>query len=197
AAGSIGLVLSFALCKLFRVAECALLASILRKIGGLFSRKQSAPPLSEAGSAAQARPAAPRQAVATAAQSPTAQPHRSATPAAQPSTSSQVTAPQRVVRSGQPQPAPAIVRGKHARPSQPASSTAAAQPRSLAANETGAILSRAKHAPVAAAYPTHPAASETGAIMRRAKHAAAPAASLDPGETGAILNRARHTHNRH
>lgn len=194
AAGGVGLVLSFALCKLFRVAECALLASIFRKIRGLFSRKQSAPPAGAADPIAQAHPAAPEQPVATAAQSPTAQPHRSAAPAAQPSTSSQATAPQRVVRSGQPQPAPAIVRGKHARPSQPASSTA--QPRPLAASETGAILSRAKHAPVAAAYPTHPAASETGAIMRRAKHAATPAASQDPGETGAILNRARHTHNR-
>ncbi|MEG1512451.1 MAG: murein biosynthesis integral membrane protein MurJ [Raoultibacter sp.] len=171
-AGSVGLSLSFALCKLFRVSEFALLANIFHKIGSMFSRNKSDQPHVEA--------AEPLPAIE---QTAPQQQHRRVV-AEQPAPSKiQDTAP---LRQSQ--------RGKHAARTPDEHNRSGENARMLNADETGAIMGRAKHAPRATTYPTAPCASETGAIMRRAKHASDPL--QDPGETGAIMRRARHTDRR-
>ncbi|MEG0070879.1 MAG: murein biosynthesis integral membrane protein MurJ [Raoultibacter sp.] len=137
-AGSLGLVVTFLLCKVFRVPEFAMLSTIFHKIGGLVFRKKA---------------------------------DRS----------------QQVENDAAPEQTDSVdalesaFRGKHARLPQDSNDILPPQNRVLSADETGAIMLRAKHSALGsnAIRPSNEATSpqpstarpdETGAIMKRARH---------------------------
>ncbi|MEG0027067.1 MAG: murein biosynthesis integral membrane protein MurJ [Raoultibacter sp.] len=169
-AGGVGLILAFLLCKVLRVPEFAILSSILRKIGGLIFRKKTAKTTQT-----DATPLPNKTASETAPRATPNEIHR------QHSSRPQIKRGARSATSAlesTPPPQPTL-RGKHARVA-PNNEGINAGAQTLQAQETGAIIIRAKHASTAARSSL--AASETAPLP--------PCAS--PDETGAIMKRARH-----